>query len=141
MEKMVDSAVIEGKLEVKNLCFTESTVRRKPTDDAQFEIKYTFGVVFNVIDEKSQQVVLQVTAADDDTRLSVSVTLQADVELVNAGLLEEKVRKQILDVNSVAILLPYLRSQVVLITAQPGLVPLQLPIVDANILVENAVRN
>jgi preprotein translocase subunit SecB len=42
----------------------------------------------------------------------------------------------ILKKNSVAIMFPFIRSQVSLITTQPGMIPVQLPLVDVNKMVK-----
>ena len=49
--------------------------------------------------------------------------------------LPEITRKKLITENTVAILLPYLRSELSILTAQPGMEPVVLPPIDARTLV------
>ena len=130
----------QGKLELNNLCFTQCAFKRQKKLDSQFELHYGFEVVYTNCTDDSQTVTINVHIFDDEKQFDLLVVEEADVNVVNADVLDKKLCKELLDVNSIALMMPYLRSQVVLMTAQPGITPVQLPIVDATKLAECAIR-
>lgn len=134
------NAEFQGKLELNNLCFTQCTFTRKKQLDNQFELNYEFKIVYTNCTENSQTVSVSVHVFDTEQRLDLLVVEEADAQVVNAEVLDKELCRGLLDVNSIALMVPYLRSQVVLMTAQPGIMPVQLPIVDATKLAECAIR-
>ena len=49
----------------------------------------------------------------------------------------EKTAEQILKKNTVAIMFPFIRSQISLLTTQPGLIPIVMPPININALVDD----
>lgn len=47
---------------------------------------------------------------------------------------EENMAQDLLEINTLAILFPYLRSQLTLLTSQPGFEPVMLPVMNINAL-------
>ena len=67
---------------------------------------------------------------------------QLDLKIISIGIfqitdlsIEEELKRSLITRNTVAIMFPYIRSEVSLITAQPGLMPIQIPVIDVNKLV------
>ena len=65
-----------------------------------------------------------------------------DLEVVSTGVfqitdpeIDESLKHSLVELNTVAIMFPYIRSEVSIITAQPGLMPILIPVVDVNKLV------
>ena len=71
-----------------------------------------------------------------DNAYSLDVTLIGDF-LVSGGLNDGNTFYK---ENSIAIIFPYLRSQITLLTAQPGMSPLVMPVININKLFENVVE-
>lgn len=64
-----------------------------------------------------------------------------DVSLVGVFDIKADTAEQfqtLLHYNTVAMMMPYIRSQITLLTAQPGLAPLVMPPIDVNKLVDKA---
>ncbi|MDR2201637.1 MAG: protein-export chaperone SecB [Clostridiales bacterium] len=81
----------------------------------------------------------------ETVRVTTTVSTENDsvnLELITVGKFEkpqsfsEDITKQILTKNTVSIMFPYIRSQVSLVTAQPGLAPIMLPPIDVNKLID-----
>ncbi|WP_316630773.1 protein-export chaperone SecB [uncultured Ruminococcus sp.] len=51
----------------------------------------------------------------------------------------DKNTKHLIEINTLAIMFPYIRSQASLVTTQPGLEPIQLPLINVEALLEEAV--
>lgn len=75
--------------------------------------------------------------------LGVTLTLEAkyNIEVQISGIFEladeSVLGKKILTNNAVAILFPYLRSQLTLLTSQPGFEPVILPVMNINALLNS----
>lgn len=85
-----------------------------------------------------------INAVDDDYSVSLSVTIVADDEytlnLTMMGIFKiddtELSKSILIEKNAIAILFPYLRSQLTLLTSQPSLMPIILPPININTLFE-----
>jgi len=75
-----------------------------------------------------------------------SLKNEVKIEVVVAGVFEladtvpDEIKEDVIQKNTVAILFPYLRSEVTLITAQPDFIPIVIPPININALLENAAR-
>ena len=56
---------------------------------------------------------------------------------LNDNDLSDDIKKELLTKNTVAIMMPYVRNEITLLTSQPGMMPIILPIIDVNKLVNN----
>ena len=66
-----------------------------------------------------------------DSKYNIEVHISGIFELSNESILGQK----LLTNNAVAILFPYLRSQLTLLTSQPGFEPIILPVMNINVSV------
>lgn len=129
----------EGKLKIKDLHFTSFDFRQDNTIKGKTEVIFSFRVSYKKITAKSQIVKLGAKVQTADNRLELNISMQATAELIKEGLLDIDLCQSILCQNPVAIMFPYLRSEIVLLTSQPGLLPIQLPIIDVTTLTKDAV--
>ena len=68
-----------------------------------------------------------------DSKYNIEVQVSGIFELTE----ESIIGKKLLENNAVAILFPYLRSQLTLLTSQPGFEPVILPVMNINALLDN----
>ena len=127
------------KLEMKNLCFTKILFEQTQNGQNEKKIKFNISVEYEQKTEKNILVRLIANITEESNSININVVEQADFELVNAEMLDNEAKNNILKVNTIAILMPYMRSQIAILTAQPGMNSLQIPIIDASILAKNAV--
>lgn len=86
------------------------------------------------LEEERYKVSLTWKIEADDESLKLQVTVSG---IFNTQDVSEDVQEVILNKNTVAILFPFLRSQITLLTAQPDLNPIVLPAININALLES----
>lgn len=130
----------KSDLRIKNIYFSDLMFKRDDKIGQKISIQNSLGVEYENSSENEIVVKIRYEAKSDDMSMSVIAVINGSFELVNYENLQLDVKEYILKVNTIAILIPYLRSQVVLLTSQPGLSPLQMPIINAEALY-NASKN
>jgi preprotein translocase subunit SecB len=100
------------------------------------ELNYTLQVQFGVSKENDYRVTLVLTG-DKKDEYEFLISLSGIFHLENNGDTTEEVKKELLRKNTVAILMPYLRSEVTLLTAQPETDSVVLPVFNINKLFDN----
>lgn len=133
----------ESFLKARKICIERMDYKRKNISGGM--IKFTeINIGKEIVDLGSDSykcsVLLELHDEDDNAELHIVVSgiFEIDTE-VDSPLKEVVVTK-----NTIAILFPYLRSQVTLMTAQPDIEPVVLPPVNINTLLkymENAAED
>lgn len=52
------------------------------------------------------------------------------------GKLDQKMKEALINKNTISIMFPFIRSQIALISAQPGLSTIMIPVIDVNALID-----
>lgn len=117
----MDIKEITSDLKMSNLYFSECRIVRA-CNVSNGECKANLEKYVEKIQEHIYNVklVLNITKKD----LSLSVEAIADFEINH---IDDTVEESIINTNTVAIMFPFLRSQVTLLTSQPGMTPIVLP--------------
>lgn len=86
------------------------------------DIELTIGVDRNIkqISDDEYEIILDTRVADDMDKLSVSVKCMAIFETAQEN-------KELIERNAIAIMFPYVRSYISILTTQPGMTPIVLP--------------
>ena len=92
----------------------------------------TFHHQINPVDKNIFKVSLGITLLSE-LQYNISVQISGLFELTE----ESVMGKKLLTNNAVAILFPYMRSQLTLLTSQPGFEPVVLPIMNINALLND----
>ena len=74
---------------------------------------------------------------DENNALRLSVELVGTFAFSNSENVNKNLYDNLINKNAIAILFPYLRSQVTLITSQPNMTPIILPPININTLLKN----
>lgn len=110
----------ESPLILEKIEITESTFRKK--DVSLDELELGVHVERNVenIGEDGYEIVLNTTVSDENENIYVNVKGKAmfRTQQKNMDMLEK---------NAIAIMFPYIRSYISIITTQPGMPPIVLP--------------
>ncbi len=130
---MKENKDIESVLHMTHCVFDDISFRRNGFQNDN-ETEFKLGANIKELDEHEYCVTLLVNGTktgeyDLDIRLS-GYFYVADVESI-------EVEKQLIKSNAVAILLPYMRSQVSILTSQPETRSEMLPIINVYNLVED----
>ena len=98
-------------------------------------INYNIEHQQNDADSSIYRVIITTTINDDDERIKLEV-VATGVFKIDDMTIDDSLRDSIINFNTVAIMFPYIRSQISILTTQPGLMPIQIPIIDVNKLVK-----
>lgn len=125
--KSIDAREIRSDLIMKDIYFSQIEFNQKKdlnkTGQISLQITYSFNIVNIAEDEK--EIVVGVQIKDAEGRISVIMTANGIFE-ASKELPAEIDKEMLFRNNAVAIMFPFIRSQVALITAQPGLTPIML---------------
>lgn len=80
---------------------------------------------------------MSVLINDENNALKLSVELVGTFAFSNSENVNKNLYDNLINKNAIAILFPYLRSQVTLITSQPNMTPIILPPININTLLKN----
>ena len=110
----------ESPLVLKNIMITEGTFKRSEDSLEDVELQVNVSHNVNQISDREYKIILELSVADPQGKLSVFVKGMAIFET------EQKTRT-LIERNTLAIMFPYFRSYVSTLTAQPGMMPIVLP--------------
>lgn len=123
----------EAVLKLNRVYFDEIEYRFHAKDDCVCEYNFNFEKALENIKENQYRLFLKCNAINEknDIELHIEVVGEFECELE-----DETLRSSLLNQNAVAILFPYLRSQICLVTTQPQSIPINLPAININSLFE-----
>ena len=110
----------ESPLVLKNIMITEGTFKRSEDSLEDVELQVNVSHNVNQISDREYKIILELSVADPQGKLSVFVKGMAIFET------EQKTRT-LIERNTLAIMFPYFRSYVSTLTTQPGMMPIVLP--------------
>lgn len=114
------SSAYESPLILEKIEITESTFRKKDVslDELELEVRVEHNV--ENIEEAAYEVVLNTTVSDENENIYVNVKGKAIFRTQQKNM-------DMLQKNTIAIMFPYIRSYISIITTQPGMPPIVLP--------------
>lgn len=122
-------------MQLTNLYFKNiSLSREKLNIDDNLKIFFDHEIRKN---DNDTDVVLSVLINDENNALKLSVELVGTFAFSNSENVNKNLYDNLINKNAIAILFPYLRSQVTLITSQPNMTPIILPPININTLLKN----
>lgn len=128
---------IKSTLQMQDLFFSEfSFAQKRSGKPKQMHTNISVSYATKSDDKNQIKVQIDLTIKDDSGELSLFLRTIGFFKLTMENA-EEAIAEQILKKNTVSIMLPYIRSQVSLITTQPGIVPIMLQPIDVNELIKD----
>lgn len=127
-------------LRLENLVFDELYFKRcgfSSESELKLNLEASVGQLLDK-DVFKATIILQGEKKDEYT-MKISITGFFSFDSDNA--VSEETKSVLLSKNALAILMPYLRSEVSLLTAQPGVAPIVLPPININNFIGNADNN
>ncbi len=131
---------VESNLRIKNVYFSELSFKRSEVLGNKIELNNTFDVKYETVSKNENKVSIIYEGLSNEPLFSIKAVINGLFELTNYEELNEETCESLLKINTIAILFPYLRSQVVLLTSQLGLNPIQLPIINAELLYNSTLN-
>ena len=128
---------IKSHLEMQDLYFPEYSFKYNK-NQGNMNLTTSFNVNYAEKTDDKNQVRIELTTLIKDDRDLFELKLVALAFFkLNPEELSEKEASQILRTNTVAIMFPFVRSQVSLLTTQPGMTPILLQPINIDALVQN----
>lgn len=119
----MDIEKIKSELQMKDFHFVECSVKRKQ-NIANEELNIQVERKINKISDTEHIVTAILNIDKEQKDLEVKVVAEATFIMESDN---EELVSDIIKVNTLAIMFPFIRSQVSLLTTQPGMTPVVLP--------------
>lgn len=126
-----ESTLVAKKIFIEKMNFQRNTV----VSGTVRLSKSSIGKNIEPITENDYKCSLAFKMSDEDDTTSLEIVVSGIFEFRVD--LESDQKEVIITKNTMAILFPYLRSQVTLLTAQPDIEPVVLPAININALLQN----
>lgn len=127
---------VKSELEMLRLFFPEYSFKYDGSKISSLKVSYTVNFAVNKDIKDQMQITILTVINSPENSLSLNVTAVGEFKLHNYDNFSEQNVEIILKRNAVAIMLPFVRSQVSLLTTQPGMSPILLPPVDVNAMAD-----
>lgn len=127
-------------LRLDYLYFSEiNCSRQQLIKKAKLNVNYDVDRKING-NEAIVKIVTNIKSHNDE--ISLSLTTIGKFTLIDLeNVYDDSIKKEMLNLNTVAIIMPYIRSQVSIITTQPDLTPILLQPVDVTLLMAQQTEN
>lgn len=119
---------IKSDLTMKNFYFKECSIKRTGNAGEVYDGEMTADIQKNIESLGNHTYEVELTLTIDRADLSVLVIANAQFAY-DAGT-DDGREQNIVNNNTVAIMFPFIRSQVSLLTTQPGMIPIVLPAIN-----------
>ena len=101
------------------------------------EYESSFHITYEMSKEDNSKVKVSVDTSTSDVNHKVFVELQTvGIFKIEKSGLSKATQEKLIKANTVAIMFPYIRSQISLITTQPGITPVMIPPMNINGLID-----
>lgn len=120
----------ESSLVLEKIEIVESTFRKKAELIDGLELGIQVEHSLNKVSDGLFEVLLETTVSDEEEKVFVNVKERAIFST-------QQENRNILEKNTIAIMFPYIRSYISIITTQPGMAPIVLPAMNIVALVND----
>lgn len=123
----LEESSTESKLVLNSFYF--NNLRFSRSDDVIDSIKLRMRAAREVdkMDDEKIKVTLSVHLSDEKGVMTVELTATGVFDISKITDVTPEKLEYIKDINTVSIMFPYIRSQISLLTTQPGIAPISLP--------------
>ena len=124
-------------LQMKALYFPEYIFNLKsPHMGAYNELNYAFGVDYSINNNQEYKIDITIKITDKVNILNIALKASG-IFSIDDNLLNGINKDTIIKRNTVAIMFPYIRSQITLLTTQPGMSAVIMPPINVNALIDD----
>ena len=124
----------ESDLKIKKIYFSKLSFKRGLDVNENYRLTDSLNVEYNKLSDNEIEVKLFYNAKAEDDTVNIEAVENGVFELINTEKYSNDDINYILKVNTIAIMFPFLRSQILLLTSQPGFNPVPVPAVNAEAL-------
>lgn len=121
-------------LRMEDIYFPNFNFRFNKENNKNIELDINYNINVENTEDAKTKVTIETIITNKDDLLSLDIVCIGIFSLDDNydNIFDEKMKEDILHLNTISIMFPYIRSQIALITTQPGLNTIQLPIIDVN---------
>ena len=128
---------VASTLKMNDLYVCQCSFKRIPGDFTDFELQFSLNRETKANDDGTYEVVLEVLLTNAPHEFDLQITIVGNFEV---DAVSKKIEKELIEKNTVAIMFPYLRSQITLMSSQPGMKPIVLPPLNIDALIQEQIR-
>ena len=127
----------ECKLILHDLYFSKYDFsQERGEEDQEYSTSFQINYAVNSKDESRVKVTVDTTVTNKLSSLILNLQTVGIFGIDKDGI-DETTYDRLIKANTLAIIFPFIRSQLTLLTTQPGLTPVILPPININSLIEN----
>ena len=127
----------ECKLQMNELYFSKyDFIQTREDKDTDYRTSFQIEYAVNSQDPSKFRIKINTALKNKTESISLNLETIGVFTLDNDGM-NEDVSEHLIKVNTVAIMFPFIRSQISLLTTQPGLEPILLPPININALMDS----
>ena len=125
------------KIQMLDLYFSKFDFKQeRGTDSKEYNTSFQIEYAINSEDETKVRVVVDTTVTNEAQSIVLNIQTVGIFKIDNLDI-DEATYEHLIKANTVAIIFPFIRSQISLLTTQPGMMPVMLPPININALIEN----
>lgn len=131
-------SILECKLQLIDLYFSKFDFvqeRENNSENTEYTTSLNINYSINQNDTSKIKIVIDTNIKTKDENICVNLQTVGIFD-IDKDDMEIEMYEQIIKGNTVAIMFPYIRSQISLITTQPGIAPIMIPPINVNALIE-----
>ena len=110
--------------------------QERGTDSKEYNTSFQIEYAINSEDDTKVRVVVDTTVTNEAESVVLNVQT-VGIFKVDKLDIDDATYEHLIKANTVAIIFPFIRSQVSLLTTQPGMMPVMIPPININALIEN----
>ena len=125
------------KIQMLDLYFSKFDFKQeRGTDSKEYNTSFQIEYAINSEDDTKVRVVVDTTVTNEAESVVLNVQT-VGIFKVDKLDIDDATYEHLIKANTVAIIVPFIRSQVSLLTTQPGMMPVMIPPININALIEN----
>ena len=125
------------KIQMLDLYFSKFDFKQeRRTDSKEYNTSFQIEYAINSEDDTKVRVIVDTTVTNEAQSIVLNVQT-VGIFKVDKLDMDEATYEHLIKANTVAIIFPFIRSQVSLLTTQPGMMPVMIPPININALIEN----
>ena len=125
------------KIQMLDLYFSKFDFKQeRGTDSKEYNTSFQIEYAINSEDDTKVRVIVDTTVTNEAQSIVLNVQT-VGIFKVDKLDMDEATYEHLIKANTVAIIFPFIRSQVSLLTTQPGMMPVMIPPININALIEH----
>lgn len=127
----------ECKIQMLDLYFSKYSFEQIRGDgNSEYNTSFKIEYAVNSMDETKVKVCIDTVASNENKSLNINLQTIGIFQVDKANL-DKSTYERLVKANTVAIIFPFIRSQISLMTTQPGIVPIMLQPININALIDS----